>query len=81
MNELSNQILVYPNPSSGILHIEGLESLKSSAKISILDIHGNIIKRIGLEAKTLNLNVFSPGRYYLEITYNGQVEVIEIVRK
>ena len=81
LNELSNQILVYPNPSSGILHIEGLETLKSSAKISILDIHGNIIKRIGLEAKTLNLNAFSPGRYYLEIAYNGQLEVIEIVRK
>jgi hypothetical protein len=81
LNELSNQILVYPNPSSGILHIEGLETLKSSTKISILDIHGNIIKRIGLEAKTLNLNAFSPGRYYLEIAYNGQLEVIEIVRK
>jgi hypothetical protein len=47
----------------------------------VLDIHGNIIKRIGLEAKTLNLNACSPGRYYLEITYNGQVGVIEIVRK
>jgi hypothetical protein len=81
LNELSNQILVYPNPSSGILYIEGLETLKSSAQISILDVHGNMLKRIGLDSKTLNLNAFSPGRYYLEIVYNGQVEAIEIIRK
>jgi hypothetical protein len=81
LNELSNQILVYPNPSSGILYIEGLETLKSSAQISILDVHGNMLKRIGLDSKTLNLNAFSPGRYYIEIVYNGQVEAIEIIRK
>ena len=81
LNELSNQILVYPNPNSGILYIEGLETLKSSAQISILDVHGNMLKRIGLDSKTLNLNAFSPGRYYIEIVYNGQVEAIEIIRK
>jgi hypothetical protein len=80
-HELSNQVLVYPNPSSGILHIEGLQTLKSNARISILDVHGKNIKRINLDSKTLNLSKFSPGLYYLEIVSDGQSHVIEIIRE
>ena len=72
VNNLSNDILIYPNPSSGILN------LKSNTEIeqySIFNISGQLLDRklVNLKEITLELTNLENGTYFLNFTTNNSL--------
>ena len=72
VNNLSNDILIYPNPSSGILN------LKSNTEIeqySIFNISGQLLLRkfVNLKEITLELTNLENGTYFLNFTTNNSL--------
>ena len=65
-------VLVYPNPVSDLLTIQGLNSNHGSIKIEILDISGRTVRTSNLknekakEEISVDLTILAPGVYFLK---------------
>ncbi|MBT3209709.1 MAG: T9SS type A sorting domain-containing protein [Bacteroidetes bacterium] len=66
---IENKTLIYPNPTTGILFVEG----KNIQTIEIFDITDR--KILSSEKQTLNLNRFEKGLYFVNIMFNNQSKV------
>lgn len=60
--------IIYPVPTKDILHINGLDALKTSM-LSIVDLRGNVVLKTTVRDPSYNWNVqnLSKGMYYLHI--------------
>lgn len=74
-NQVS-QFVVYPNPTSDLLNIKGVEN----ANYKIFSIDGKLIKS-GTASAQLNLSDLSKGMYLLQLTANGATETKKIIKK
>ena len=79
----NHKIIMYPNPTSGILNVRANEI--THADIKIKDIRGSIIKLI---PKTLlhynyyiDLGNFSSGVYFLEVLFNSREKQVYKIQK
>ena len=71
----SNQAFkVYPNPTTGLLHIDILESLPSN-EVTIYDLKGNK-RELATQGGTLDFTAFAPGIYILQIGTHRQKVVV-----
>lgn len=70
-------ILLYPNPSNGILNIENKENLKITS-ISIMDVQGSEVMNIQFnnygENSLIDVSDLSSGIYFIRITINNDVQ-------
>ncbi|QCE40903.1 right-handed parallel beta-helix repeat-containing protein [Psychroserpens sp. NJDZ02] len=73
---LAEAILVYPNPTNGILHTD----IKNLDRITVYDITGRYIKTITPES-TIDLSELSPGTYLLKILSKGRTLTTKVVKK
>ncbi|MEA3505056.1 MAG: T9SS type A sorting domain-containing protein, partial [Bacteroidota bacterium] len=64
-------VKIYPNPSQGILHIQGLDSDINHYKI--YDLTGRVMNEGSCYDKTLRLKNFETGFYILRIETDGQI--------
>jgi hypothetical protein len=71
--EAASDVVLYPNPVSGILHIRSDETLVK--RISIFDISGRLIIQDNSMQKTLDVSCLSPGMYQVVLT-TGQEQLI-----
>lgn len=79
------KLLVYPNPSTGIVHIDinGFEGRKT--ELRILNVIGSVIYRESLTelnerfTKTLDLSKFASGLYYVKLESENASEMRKIV--
>jgi hypothetical protein len=71
-NKLSNDILIYPNPSSGILNIFSNTKIE---QYSIFNISGQLLDRklVNLKEITLELTNLENGTYFLNFTTNNSL--------
>ena len=76
--EFQNQLLVYPNPSSNKLFIEGLEDAPSANEIEVYSVFGiRLIKQKIFNTSTLELDLGSwPQGVYNLVVVNSKNEVI-----
>jgi hypothetical protein len=77
---------VYPNPTSGALHISFSESLKEDSVLDLIDLSGKVVQSSMLEKGgqdyILGLeNQIYPGVYLLRISNNKCVILNKIVVK
>ncbi len=73
--ELNSSVLVYPNPSKGIVNIE-LTSVHPSFKVSITDITGKEYNTYELPSNTIqkiDLSGFQNGLYFIQFTDGNKV--------
>lgn len=78
-------MLVYPNPSTGIVHvaINGFEGRR--LELQILNVIGSVIYRENLSelndryTKTLDLTKFAGGLYYIKIASDNTSEMRKLV--
>ena len=78
-------LLVYPNPSTGIVHIDinGFEGRKT--ELRILNVIGSVIYRESLTelndrfTKTLDLSKFASGLYYVKLESDNASEMRKLV--
>lgn len=76
----ASSILLYPNPVSSNLHIDGLEN---NSQIVIFDVNGRKLKTFNsLSASTLlNISDFKTGLYFVEIRAKERVQTLKFIKK
>ncbi|MDB5228495.1 MAG: hypothetical protein JWN78_2688 [Bacteroidota bacterium] len=68
---LEESISVYPNPTSGVVNIQGLSNLKTLEKIELVDVNGKIIESVNIPDKNeilLNISHLPKAEYILKFT-------------
>lgn len=79
IHDLNAEILVFPNPSSGIFHVD-FNSEVSIISMAILDAQGRIVLELETEQEIIDLGNFEAGTYFLRInTESGKA--IELLQK
>ena len=71
---------VYPNPTSDIITLKGINSLKDVSYIHLLDNKGALLRKIGINETQIDLSSLSTGIYFIEIKHQlgtGRVKVIK----
>ena len=78
---------VYPNPTTGSLHVQLDSKLRGGASIRLLDKFGTVRARAELTdaaatpEQSLDLNALPAGVYYVQVTTNQQVMTQRIVKE
>ncbi|RYY19281.1 MAG: T9SS type A sorting domain-containing protein [Cytophagaceae bacterium] len=78
-------LVVYPNPSTGIVHltISGLEGRR--AEVSVLNVLGTVMYRETLTelndhaTKTLDLSKFANGLYYVKLEADSATQLCKLI--
>ncbi len=71
INTLSeNNVNIYPNPTTGILNITGVDNFN---KIQVIDINGKIVNTITDYTKTINVSNLTKGNYIIKIVTDNSV--------
>ena len=78
-------LVVYPNPSTGIIHltISGLEGRR--AEVSVLNVIGTVMYRETLSelnehsTKTLDLSKFANGLYYVKLEADNSSQLCKLI--
>ena len=78
-------LVVYPNPSTGIIHltISGLEGRR--AEVSVLNVIGTVMYRETLtelnehSTKTLDLTRFANGLYYVKLEADNSSQLCKLI--
>jgi hypothetical protein len=82
MNELENTLLsVYPNPTSKILSISGLEKLKGIYGYKIVSISGTVISEIKGQSKDVNTSKLRSGIYFLNVLHEEGIETFQFIKQ
>ena len=77
-NEIANPFLLYPNPTSGILHILNINDLALS-DLSIVSLDGKVIKA-HLTENAIDLSELTSGMYFLRIETNSQIYMLNFTK-
>ena len=80
-NTFSNDIIVYPNPTDGIVKIDLGETL-TEFMVSIMDVNGKLVRQSiykNTKMFELNLNV-QPGIYLLTINSGNNKATIRLIK-
>ena len=71
--ELKNSLSIFPNPTSSIIYLEGVND--EAAWIELSDLSGRILLSKNLPAeKTIDLSSFSEGIYFLKVSVRNPLE-------
>jgi hypothetical protein len=81
LNELNNSNLsVYPNPTSGMVHLDGLDELTGITSIQIFDSRGRIVATIDQVTDSLNLHGVEAGTYLIMVHHEHGTERIPVIK-
>jgi len=73
-----NKLTLYPNPTTGILLIDGT----THASVSIIDSRGSIIKTYSDYASSeLDLSFLNPGIYFVKVDENMHTQTIKLTKQ
>ena len=75
------QINAFPNPSSGIIKIQGIEKLGVIYGINIQNSEGRILKKISKDYSEINISDLRSGIYFLNILHENGEGIIRIIKK
>lgn len=75
------QILVYPNPTSGLVHLQ--TNIDCNYELSLYDFTGRLLKTVNFigQAYVLNLSGFAQGVYFLSVKNNGIISATKIIKQ
>ena len=75
--ENPNSFVLYPNPTDGIVHIKGKESVDA---IRLFNISGQIIKEV-VNANSIDISSQRSGLYMIEIEDEGKTSVAKLIKR
>ena len=67
--ELQNRIVVWPNPTSGMLNIDNLQNRNKIEYVRIVGMDGKLLKTYTTSVRTINLDGFAKGVYLMEVGF------------
>lgn len=80
-SSIQQDVSIYPNPSTGIFYISGIED-KSETRLTVLNSYGQIIiETILTEAHEFDLSSEPPGIYFVQIFQKYESRILKIVRE
>lgn len=79
LNTLTEEgLVVYPNPTSSILNLEGLHA---ADKIQLLDLQGKLILSGNQQSKSLDISSLEKGVYLLRVSREGKhIQTVKILK-
>lgn len=77
--ELGN-LVIYPNPSSKELLIEGINE-KIATQFSIIDAQGKLIRETDIIDSNIDISNLETGIYYLKLETNSSMKVLKFVKE
>jgi hypothetical protein len=78
--DFSADLLVYPNPANGIIHIQ-LPEGATHCSIELLDMYGKTVYQEKRHAgEELDIGNFPAAVYYIRIIYNNQLVTTKIIK-
>lgn len=79
IQENSSLVSIYPNPASGLLHIDFSPSMQACGRIIIRDIFGQIVRELESDG-LINLRELDDGMYFLSVaTMNSGIITRKVV--
>lgn len=73
-------IQVYPNPTNGLLYVEGLQSLQGIEAMLVYDVNGRIVGEMELGTTEFSTAGLEAGVYYLVVEYDRGNSRIQFVK-
>lgn len=79
LNTLTEEgLVVYPNPTSSILYLEGLHA---ADKIQLLDLQGKLILSGNQQSKSLDISILEKGVYLVRVSREGKhIQTVKILK-
>jgi hypothetical protein len=79
LNTLTEEgLVVYPNPTSSILNLEGLHT---TDKVQLLDLQGKLILSGNQQSKSLDISTLEKGVYLLRVSREGKhIQTVKILK-
>lgn len=75
-----NKVLIYPNPTEGIVNIESRPGLRITG-IKLIDLTGRTVNTFNANDRVLDIGAVSPGIYFLYASTQEGVAIKKIVRR
>jgi hypothetical protein len=73
-----SNLTIYPNPSAGVINIEGL-NLNESSLLSVYSMDGRLVSQSELINSTIDLTNLDSGLYWVELRTNREVKRAQLV--
>ena len=70
INDINNQVKVYPNPTTGILNVEGINNYNN---IQVVDVNGKVVRNINTFTNQIDIRDLDQGNYLIKIITNDNV--------
>lgn len=76
-----NSITVYPNPSSGIVHINTLNNV-DALSLSVYSLEGKLIKKqvLNKQQNTIDISTLESGMYFINLKSDKATKTIKIIK-
>ena len=78
---IQKEIILYPNPTSDIITIKGLNSLSNVSYIHLLDNKGALVEKVSSNESQIDLSSFSTGIYFIEIKHRDGIGRIKVIKQ
>ena len=78
-DEISNKMIVYPNPVSDKLYL--FEKNMGKSYILIYDLSGNVISQFESVSREIDFTGFKSGIYMLRMIHDNKIDVIKIIKR
>jgi len=72
-------ILIYPNPSDGLINISVLNEPENKVLAEVCNLQGNVLQKSSFEKQIrLDMTPYAPGIYFIRLWRDGEVTVCKI---
>lgn len=81
-NKIANEVLVFPNPSNGIVNLEFNNHTFNSVELELFDIEGKSLlqKQVFQTTFELDLSAFVSNQFILKLKTENQIEVRKLIK-
>ena len=81
VNDLSNEIAIYPNPVNDLLWIEKLS--EGQIEIQLLDATGNLVETMRYSSSKIKLDLshLAAGIYFMQLKEGNQVQMLKFIKQ
>lgn len=75
------KLKVFPNPTSNIIKINGLENLKDISEIKLIDQKGLTVKNYKLNSSEFDLSKVKSGVYFIKLKHSLGTDILKISKQ
>lgn len=74
-------IVLFPNPASKAIYLKGIDQLKGTKTINLIDINGKTLMKINDATKEISVSNLDSGIYFITIEHEKGIEHIQFIKE